>query len=138
MNDSSSDGVHHNYDSELEVDRRKNDITVRKSVGFALPGKHCSTERIIFNDHFSNVIEQKSTVFVKKPQGHYVALYRFEVCVEDDVGVEPGDMLVVLNKDDPDWYWVRVPNGSEGFVPSNYIVPFETDSTFHIPFLRLS
>lgn len=127
LNDTSNDNIQ-SYDSELEIDRRKNDVSTRKSVGFALPSN--SSAGVINN--FSNDIENKATIFLKKPQGHYIALYRFEASVEDDVAVEPGDMLLVLNKEDPDWFWVRVPNGSEGFVPSNYIVPFESDRTLFI------
>lgn len=38
-----------------------------------------------------------------------------------------GDTVTLLNRDDPDWFWVRDQTGAQGFVPASYISPF-TDS----------
>ena len=37
--------------------------------------------------------------------------------------MERGDVLTVLNKDDPDWHWVVRNDGQEGFVPAAFIYP---------------
>lgn len=43
---------------------------------------------------------------------------------ENDVSVERGEFVTVLNRDDPDWFWVlRHCDGNEGFVPSGFVYP---------------
>lgn len=34
-------------------------------------------------------------------------------------------LLLVLNKEDPDWYWIVRTDGQEGFVPSAFVYPAE-------------
>lgn len=51
-------------------------------------------------------------------------LYTFVARDENDVSVERGEFVTVLNRDDPDWFWVlRHIDGSEGFVPSGFVYP---------------
>lgn len=59
--------------------------------------------------------------FRKRPHGKLRAEYKFEARNEDDVSVKEGEILLLLNNDDPDWFWVRREDGAEGFVPSNYV-----------------
>lgn len=33
--------------------------------------------------------------------------------------------LLVLNKEDPDWYWIVRSDGQEGFIPSGFVYPAE-------------
>lgn len=33
--------------------------------------------------------------------------------------------LVVLNKEDPEWYWIVRSDGQEGFIPSGFVYPAE-------------
>lgn len=40
------------------------------------------------------------------------------------MSVERGEFVTVLNRDDPDWFWVlRHIDGNEGFVPSGFVYP---------------
>jgi len=39
------------------------------------------------------------------------------------VNVERGELITVLNKDDPDWFWMVRSDGQEGFVPSAFVFP---------------
>ena len=40
------------------------------------------------------------------------------------MSVERGEFVTVLNRDDPDWFWVlRHCDGNEGFVPSGFVYP---------------
>ena len=39
------------------------------------------------------------------------------------MNVERGEILTVLNKDDPDWFYVVRSDGNEGFVPSAFVYP---------------
>ena len=57
------------------------------------------------------------------PLGKYIVLYTFKARDENDINVERGDVLTVLNKDDPDWHWVVRNDGQEGFVPAAFIYP---------------
>uniref|UniRef100_A0A2P2I2W9 Intersectin-1-like n=1 Tax=Hirondellea gigas TaxID=1518452 RepID=A0A2P2I2W9_9CRUS len=61
--------------------------------------------------------------FFKDPAGHYIVLYTFIARDENDVSVERGEFVTVLNREDPDWYWVLRSDGQEGFVPSGFVYP---------------
>jgi len=61
--------------------------------------------------------------FSKKPSGHYIVLYTFTARDENDVAVERGEFVTVLNQEDPDWAWVLRADGQEGFVPSGFVYP---------------
>jgi hypothetical protein len=61
--------------------------------------------------------------FFKDPAGRYIVLYTFIARDENDVSVERGEFVTVLNKDDPDWYWVVRSDGQEGFIPSGFVCP---------------
>ena len=50
-------------------------------------------------------------------------LYTFVARDENDVCVERGDFVTVLNQEDPDWTWVVRTDGQEGFVPSGFVYP---------------
>lgn len=55
--------------------------------------------------------------------GRYIVLYTFIARDENDVSVERGEFVTVLNREDPDWYWVLRSDGQEGFVPSGFVYP---------------
>lgn len=63
--------------------------------------------------------------FAKDPSGRYIVLYTFIARDENDVSVERGEFVTVLNKEDPDWYWIVRTDGQEGFVPSAFVYPAE-------------
>ena len=48
-------------------------------------------------------------------------LFDFNAIDENDVSVERGETVYVLNKDDADWWWIEKENGDEGFVPRSYV-----------------
>ena len=63
--------------------------------------------------------------FFKDPSGRFVVLYSYNAQDENDLSVERGQCVTVLNSDDPDWYWVSKFDGQEGFVPSGFIYPLD-------------
>jgi hypothetical protein len=63
--------------------------------------------------------------FFKDPSGRYVVLYSYSGQDENDLSVERGQCVTVLNSDDPDWFWVSKFDGQEGFVPSGFIYPLD-------------
>lgn len=62
-------------------------------------------------------------VFKDPSPTRYIALYKFTARDENDVNVERGEILTVLNKDDPEWFYVVRSDGQEGFVPSAFVYP---------------
>lgn len=61
--------------------------------------------------------------FAKDPSGRFIVLYTFIARDENDVSVERGEFVTVLNREDPDWYWVVRSDGQEGFIPSGFVYP---------------
>uniref|UniRef100_T1HH32 SH3 domain-containing protein n=1 Tax=Rhodnius prolixus TaxID=13249 RepID=T1HH32_RHOPR len=57
------------------------------------------------------------------PSGRFIVLYTFIARDENDVSVERGEFVTVLNREDPDWFWVIRSDGQEGFVPSGFVYP---------------
>ncbi|TMW44798.1 hypothetical protein DOY81_010122, partial [Sarcophaga bullata] len=45
---------------------------------------------------------------------------------EDDLSVERGEFVTLLNRDDSDWFWIVRSDGQEGFVPSAFIYPADS------------
>ena len=54
-----------------------------------------------------------------------MVLYSYNAQDENDLSVERGQCVTVLNSDAPDWYWVSKFDGQEGFVPSGFIYPLD-------------
>ena len=67
----------------------------------------------------------KPSLSFQDPSGRYVVLYSYSAQDENDLSVERGQCVTVLNTDDPDWYWVRRYDQQEGFVPSGFIYPLD-------------
>lgn len=63
--------------------------------------------------------------FSKDPSGRYIVLYTFIARDENDVSVERGEFVTVLNREDPDWFWIVRSDGQEGFIPSGFVYPAE-------------
>ena len=61
--------------------------------------------------------------FRKAANGRFIMLFTFMAMEEGDLSVERGEFVTVLNKDDPDWFWVARSDHSEGFIPSNFLCP---------------
>jgi Variant SH3 domain len=64
-------------------------------------------------------------------------LYTFIARDENDVSVERGEFVTVLNREDPDWYWVVRSDGQEGFVPSAFVYPAEAIQSNILTFVIL-
>lgn len=63
--------------------------------------------------------------FNKNNFGDYIVRFDFIVCDENDINVYKGDKVIVLNKDDKDWYWVFNFWGVEGFILKDFLVLFD-------------
>ena len=61
------------------------------------------------------------TLRPQDPAGRFIVLYTFIARDENDVSVERGEFVTVLNQEDPDWFWVVRSDGQEGFVPSGFV-----------------
>lgn len=64
--------------------------------------------------------------FQKDPSGRYIVLYTFIARDENDVSVERGEFVTVLNREDPEWFWIVRSDGQEGFIPSGFVYPADT------------
>jgi len=63
--------------------------------------------------------------FFKDSFGKFIVLYSYHAQDENDLSVERGQLVTLLNKDDPEWLWVVRGDGHEGFVPSGFIYPLD-------------
>ncbi|PZC80621.1 hypothetical protein B5X24_HaOG214188 [Helicoverpa armigera] len=73
--------------------------------------------------------EGEALPFSKDESGRYVVLYTFSARDENDVDVERGEFVTVLNREDPDWYWIVRSDGQEGFIPSGFVYPAVVQAT---------
>jgi hypothetical protein len=136
-------------DDELEVKRgtvvsvlyRENDwvyvlIENSSKEGF-IPHSYCApygsplgdmAKKDLSNDDLSSCNSEVHP-FYKDPSGRYMTLYKFVARDENDVNVDRGELITVLNKDDPDWFWVVRSDGQEGFVPSAFVYPLNPNNS---------
>lgn len=77
------------------------------------------------NSQASLSSDQDYLPFSKDPSGRYIVLYTFIARDENDVSVERGEFVTVLNREDPDWMWIVRSDGQEGFIPSGFVYPAE-------------
>ncbi|CAD7015403.1 SH3 domain-containing protein Dlish [Ceratitis capitata] len=74
----------------------------------------------------SLLLEPECTPFHKEPSGRYIVLYTFIARDENDLSVERGEFVTVLNREDPDWFWIVRSDGQEGFIPAAFVFPAES------------
>ncbi|XP_030381244.1 SH3 domain-containing protein Dlish [Scaptodrosophila lebanonensis] len=74
----------------------------------------------------SQHVEPECTPFIKEPSGRCIVLYTFIARDENDLSVERGEFVTVLNREDSDWSWIMRSDGQEGFVPANFIYPADS------------
>ncbi|XP_046809660.1 SH3 domain-containing protein Dlish isoform X2 [Lucilia cuprina] len=72
------------------------------------------------------IMEPECIPFHKEPNGRYIVLYTFIARDENDLSVERGEFVTLLNRDDSDWFWIVRSDGQEGFVPSAFIYPADS------------
>lgn len=75
------------------------------------------------NVQTTNPDDSQSWTFVKSNFGDSVVRFDFDATDENDITAIKGEKVTVLNKDDPDWFWVRKKDGIEGFIPRDFLVP---------------
>jgi hypothetical protein len=63
--------------------------------------------------------------FFKDSHGRFIVLYSYHAQDENDLSVDRGQCVTVLNKDDPEWFWVLRADGQEGFVPAGFVYPLD-------------
>jgi len=63
--------------------------------------------------------------FLKDSHGRFIVLYSYDAQDENDLSVDRGQCVTVLNKDDPEWFWVVRADGQEGFVPAGFVYPLD-------------
>ncbi|KAH8233234.1 hypothetical protein KR026_005617 [Drosophila bipectinata] len=72
------------------------------------------------------LVEPECTPFIKEHSGRCIVLYTFIARDENDLSVERGEFVTVLNREDPDWFWIMRSDGQEGFVPASFIYPADS------------
>jgi len=63
--------------------------------------------------------------FFKDSYGRFIVLYSYHAQDENDLSVERGQCVTLLNKDDREWFWVVRADGCEGFVPAGFVYPLD-------------
>lgn len=106
--------------SEEEYDKRR-----EKAKAASTNKKNTS-----FQNH-SNVTLQDLTPseFYKQNYGEFVVKFDFDAIDEDDISVRKGEIVIVLNRDDQDWLWVRKKSNREGFVPKDFVTKLDQISS---------
>ncbi|KAG6448819.1 SH3 domain-containing protein Dlish [Manduca sexta] len=114
---------HHDLKKKLPRSRSPTDLAHRDV-------SQLSVSDGVTNDGHSELGSEGETCpFSKDPSGRYVVLYTFTARDENDVDVERGEFVTVLNREDPDWYWIVRSDGQEGFIPSGFVYPAVVQAT---------
>ncbi|EDO39651.1 predicted protein [Nematostella vectensis] len=77
------------------------------------------------NDKHKHNSKQKTPVvyFPKRPYGpKLTVLFNYKARYENDVSVERGEYVMLLNDQDADWLWVATEDGEEGFIPRTFVI----------------
>ncbi|CAD6184960.1 unnamed protein product [Caenorhabditis auriculariae] len=67
------------------------------------------------------VKKEEGELFVTKPEAKTIVIYSFNGQKTDDLSVEAGESVTVLNTTDPDWTYVSNIHNDQGFVPSTFL-----------------
>lgn len=67
---------------------------------------------------------QSSTVNLQ-PVDVVKVVHSFAATDESELSIETGNILIIYKKDDSGWWFAKDENGSEGFVPHNYVESVE-------------
>ena len=70
--------------------------------------------------HTSNLSASSSSLAQQLSSNYALALYSYTADNTDELTFYKGSVIVILNKDDPDW-WKGEMNGLIGLVPANYV-----------------
>ncbi|RZF32278.1 hypothetical protein LSTR_LSTR009467 [Laodelphax striatellus] len=112
---------------DINTDARAGDVSDCESYGKnAATGGPQQTLNIASSQaslHSASSLQPDVHPFFKDPSGRFIVLYTFIAGDENDVSVERGEFVTVLNREDPDWYWIVRSDGQEGFVPSGFVYP---------------
>ncbi|CAH0713688.1 unnamed protein product, partial [Brenthis ino] len=108
---------HHDLKKKLPRSRSPTDLAHRDVSQLSL------SDGATNDGHSELGSEGEACPFSKDPSGRFVVLYTFTARDENDVDVERGEFVTVLNREDPDWYWIVRSDGQEGFIPSGFVYP---------------
>ncbi|VVC95877.1 unnamed protein product, partial [Leptidea sinapis] len=114
---------HHDLKKKLPRSRSPTDLAHRDVSQLSL------SDGATNDGHSELGSEGEACPFSKDPSGRYVVLYTFTARDENDVDVERGEFVTVLNREDPDWYWIVRSDGQEGFIPSGFVYPAVVQAT---------
>lgn len=64
---------------------------------------------------YKTIMEERTLPQVK-------ALYPFN---DHGLSMQKGEIMILLNRSNPDWWSVRKSNGTDGFAPANYVMEIE-------------
>ncbi|KJE91304.1 hypothetical protein CAOG_02460 [Capsaspora owczarzaki ATCC 30864] len=63
------------------------------------------------------------------PPPRFVALFDFDATTTGDLGFKKGDTLLIINKDDANWWTAKASaTGKVGTIPANYVVPIPAEN----------
>ncbi|CAL8083957.1 unnamed protein product [Calicophoron daubneyi] len=55
---------------------------------------------------------------------HYVSIFAYSARTDEELSLDKGDVVAVLNDNDPDWWFVEhMRTGGKGYVPTAFIAP---------------
>lgn len=102
-----------NYFYSNEFDKTDDSLKEISSSGF-----FCSGPSVCLGPSV-NIVKP----FLKRKRTRLRVLFDFQACEENDVSVKRGELVVVYNKEDEEWFWVETREGRQGFVPRSYLWP---------------
>ncbi|XP_076372509.1 dynamin associated protein 160 isoform X6 [Tachypleus tridentatus] len=120
------------WEGELQVKGKKRQIgwfpaSYVKPLGGSGASSNRSTPDITQQFIRQQEVIQDTNINLQSPE-KVVALYPFTQQHEDELTFQKGQVIIVINKDDPSW-WRGEMNGKIGLFPSNYVEPITKPSS---------
>ncbi|KAL5009487.1 hypothetical protein ScPMuIL_011792 [Solemya velum] len=107
----------------------KSKQTTDRQVNNGNTNSNPPTNKTKRENNYSSGYQQNSSTqaskFCKRPHGEYMVVFAFDGRNEDDVSVLAGEIVMMLNAEDPAWSWVKKGDNREGFVPRKFLYPLE-------------
>jgi proto-oncogene C-crk len=109
-----------------------NKIQTGNVIHFRIGSEEFSSLPALLNFYKSHYLDTTSLMRPPLNRPKFITKYRFEGRDPDDLPFEKGEILILVRKDEEQWWTVRNDRGAMGLVPVPYIEPYKNTEVFGV------